>query len=121
MSIRCRGEASRSFISGMRLCPPERILASSPSRASSAVASPIELGAWYSNAPGIIVVTPFWICPARELVNASPARFMATRSDSRDSAGTTPAWTRYCRSLARLHRVPGMPRSRGRALTTMEM
>jgi hypothetical protein len=45
MSIRCRGAASRSFISGIRLCPPDRILASSPSLARSSSASPIEVGA----------------------------------------------------------------------------
>jgi hypothetical protein len=85
------------------------------------VASPSELGAWYSKAPGIIVVTPFWICPLRVLMRLSPARFRVIRSNSCDSAGTVPVWTRYRRSLARLHRVPWMPRSRGRALTTMVM
>lgn len=45
MSTTCPGVASLSFISGIRLCPPERTLASSPSLASSAVASPSELGA----------------------------------------------------------------------------
>src|SRR6266481_1796095 len=115
MSTRWWGAASRSFISGIRLWPPERTLASSPSFARSAVASPSELGAWYSKAPGIIVVTPFWICPARVLVRLSPARFRVIRSNSCDSAGTVPVWTRYPRSLARLHRVPGMPRSWGGA------
>src|ERR1700730_15814531 len=121
MSTRWWGAASRSFISGIRLWPPDRTLASSPHFARSAVASPSELGAWYSKAPGIIVVTPFWICPARVLVRLSPDRFRVIRSSSCDSAGTVPVWTRYRRSLARLHRAPGMPRSRGRALTTMVM
>ena len=44
MSTTCRGLASRSFMSGIRLCPPERILASSPSRASNAVASASVVG-----------------------------------------------------------------------------
>src|SRR5881409_3434346 len=56
MSTTCDGLERRSFISGMRLCPPERILASSPSLASSAVASSREAGAWYSNAAGIMAV-----------------------------------------------------------------
>src|SRR5262245_49135159 len=56
MSTTCAGLMSRSFISGMRLWPPERTLASSPSRARRAVASPTVVGAWYWKAAGIIVV-----------------------------------------------------------------
>ena len=54
MSITWGGLASRSFMSGMRLWPPESTLASSPSLASNAVASARDVGAWYSNAAGII-------------------------------------------------------------------
>src|SRR5207247_2750746 len=54
MSMTCLGVARRSFISGIRLWPPDSTLASSPSLASSCVASPIDVGAWYSKAAGII-------------------------------------------------------------------
>src|SRR5215831_21383143 len=39
---------------GMRLCPPERILASAPSLTRRPVASSIVRGAWYSKTPGIM-------------------------------------------------------------------
>src|SRR5687767_6331477 len=42
----------RSFIIGTRLCPPARILASSPCSTSSATASSTVAGAKYSNAAG---------------------------------------------------------------------
>src|SRR5215831_6741436 len=54
MSIRYAGRASRSFIMGMRLCPPLRIFASSPCCSSRAIASGIVVGLRYSKAGGII-------------------------------------------------------------------
>src|SRR5205085_5949189 len=44
--------ASRSDSMGMRLCPPASTFASSPSWASSATASSVLPGAWYSKADG---------------------------------------------------------------------
>src|SRR5213075_1201852 len=54
--MRCAGEASRSFISGIRLWPPASSLASSPSWPSSVIASSRLDGLWYSNAVGITIV-----------------------------------------------------------------
>src|SRR5215831_12176017 len=54
MSTRWPGLARRSFMSGMRLWPPERILASAPSLTRRPVASSIVRGAWYSKGPGIM-------------------------------------------------------------------
>src|SRR5439155_3210430 len=74
MSTTCFGVARRSFMSGMRLWPPDSTFASSPSLASSRVASPIDVGAWYSKAAGIIVVPPW---PAAE--RGPPARASSYR------------------------------------------
>jgi hypothetical protein len=46
------GEAQASI--GTRLWPPASTLASSPNSASSAVTSPSDSGAWYSNGAGFI-------------------------------------------------------------------
>src|SRR5262249_50198704 len=54
MSTTWLGLARRSFMRGMRLWPPERILASEPSLTRRPVASSIVRGAWYSKAPGIM-------------------------------------------------------------------
>ena len=52
MSIRWAGAASRSFMTGIRLCPPASTFASSPCSASSWRASSSESGRWYSNLDG---------------------------------------------------------------------
>src|SRR5690348_17088959 len=52
-STRWLGWARRSFIIGMRLCPPASTLPSSPCLCSNAIASPTEAGRWYSKRPGI--------------------------------------------------------------------
>src|SRR5262249_10783728 len=52
---------------GMRLCPPERILASAPSLTRRPVASSIVRGAWYSKAPGIMSA-PLQVGRRRSLV-----------------------------------------------------
>src|SRR5215472_8353210 len=54
MSIKWLGRASRSFIMGIRLWPPLRILASSPCCCSNAMASGTFLGRRYSKAGGIM-------------------------------------------------------------------
>src|ERR1700743_2906714 len=54
MSIKWLGLASRSFIMGIRLWPPLRILASSPCCCSIATASGRVLGRRYSKAGGIM-------------------------------------------------------------------
>src|SRR5262249_26824902 len=56
-SIRCLGCARRSFIIGIRLWPPARILASS-SLPRSFSASATLAGAWYSNAAGYMGASP---------------------------------------------------------------
>jgi hypothetical protein len=48
------GEASRSFISGMRLCPPARIFASDPCFLRSAIGSERLFGEKYSKGTGIM-------------------------------------------------------------------
>src|SRR5664279_1365792 len=52
--MRCRGAERRSFISGMRLWPPARSLASSPNWLSSVTASGYDFARWHSNARGYI-------------------------------------------------------------------
>src|SRR6266700_3174245 len=58
MSITCLGAANRSFISGIRLCPPASSLPSPPNCAASFAASVSDLGAWYSKGWGIMVTLP---------------------------------------------------------------
>src|SRR6202040_1019059 len=53
-STRCSGLANRSFIIGIRLCPPATTRASSPCCAKRPMASSKERGRWYSNGAGII-------------------------------------------------------------------
>ncbi len=60
ISTRWAGKARRSFIIGMRLWPPARTLASSPSSARVASASSRDAGAEYSNAAGYIT-PPRWV------------------------------------------------------------
>src|ERR1700756_2157608 len=52
--MRYSGLASRTFIMGIRLCPPLKILAASPCRSSKATASLSVPGLQYSNDWGII-------------------------------------------------------------------
>src|SRR5215475_3028317 len=54
MSMMYGGVASLSFIIGIRLCPPDRILASWPNLPSSDTASSSVLGAKYSKLRGIM-------------------------------------------------------------------
>jgi hypothetical protein len=54
MSTRRAGSARRKFITGIRLCPPARILASPPLRARRSRAASREAGAWYSNGAGFM-------------------------------------------------------------------
>src|SRR5579864_3192766 len=54
MSTTSCGEAKRSFISGTRLWPPARTLASSPPSCSMPIASASERGASYRNRDGYI-------------------------------------------------------------------
>src|SRR5271170_3500280 len=58
MSMRYPGLASLNFIMGIRLCPPLKILASSPYCCRKAIASGTVFGLRYSKAGGIIVVHP---------------------------------------------------------------
>src|ERR1700730_16233063 len=55
MSMRYSGRASRTFIMGIRLCPPLKILAASPYRSNNATASVSVPGLQYSNDWGIIL------------------------------------------------------------------
>src|SRR5258708_18609895 len=54
MSMRYSGRASRTFIMGIRLCPPLKILAASPCCSNKATASGSVPGRQYSNDWGII-------------------------------------------------------------------
>src|SRR5215471_2775395 len=54
MSMMYGGAASLNFIIGIRLCPPDRILASWPNLASSDTASSSVRGAKYSKLRGIM-------------------------------------------------------------------
>src|SRR5262245_51798618 len=54
MSTITRGLARRSFIAGIRLCPPASTFASSPCRASMATASSMVEGRKYSKLAGYI-------------------------------------------------------------------
>src|SRR5215475_3775727 len=54
MSMMYGGVASLNFIIGIRLCPPDRILASWPNLPSSDTASSSVLGAKYSKLRGIM-------------------------------------------------------------------
>src|SRR5437773_4433741 len=64
-SMRCFGWASRSFIIGMRLWPPARILASSFSLPSNPSASLTFFGAWYWNAAGYMA-PPLFLLGGRD-------------------------------------------------------
>ncbi|HSF47499.1 MAG TPA: hypothetical protein VLA73_03980 [Burkholderiales bacterium] len=55
MSINQRGLARRSFINGIRLCPPAKSFASSPQEESILIASSMESGTRYSKALGYIL------------------------------------------------------------------
>src|SRR5205823_14206953 len=54
MSTRARGSASRSFMTGSRLCPPARTFASPSNRSRIWMASSMVAGAKYSKRGGII-------------------------------------------------------------------
>lgn len=55
------GVANRSFISGIRLCPPERSFASVPCLCQSAKASGKVVGAKYANGGGSCSLTSHWV------------------------------------------------------------
>jgi len=55
MSTNTVGCASRNFMSGIKLCPPAKNLASSPYWPMSEIASSAEPARLYSNGAGIIV------------------------------------------------------------------
>src|SRR4051795_5039663 len=59
MSIRCSGEASRSFIIGSRLWPPAMMRAPAPTRSSAARAPSTLVARSYSNGPGVCTRRPF--------------------------------------------------------------
>src|SRR5262245_3714390 len=59
MSTMNCGDASLIFIIGIRLCPPDSILASGPCFARSAIASSRVPGTEYSKLRGIILLLPF--------------------------------------------------------------
>ena len=60
MSTSSSGAASRSFIIGMRLCPPATSRVSGPCRASSAMACSTLVARRYSNGAGTCMALPTW-------------------------------------------------------------
>ena len=58
MSTSISGWASRSFIIGIRLCPPATSRVSGPCRASSAMACSTLVARWYSNWAGTCMTLP---------------------------------------------------------------
>ena len=98
MSTKCPKRAKRKLSIGTRLCPPARILASSPSSASVASTSSRSSGAWYSNGAGFML-RPRRRAPATRAAApaARPARPWPSaarhrRPRTRGSAGSTPRW-----------------------------
>src|SRR5262245_41041477 len=68
MSIRCAGDASRSFIIGSRLWPPAITRASGPRSASAAIAPSTLVARSYSNGAGVCIQVSYESGPGRRVL-----------------------------------------------------